>query len=144
MAVAGIAAGGMGPAAKHPPARPPVWPPGLLGALHPPAVGVHLVARAGLHEVGPVAAADDVYGPRPRVAYPVVARPTEEDVGLDYFSGGPGDDAISVPGFGPGPPELYEESDAISCGPGLDRVEAHPLDLVAADCETVKRVPGPF
>ena len=34
--------------------------------------------------------------------------------------------AVSVPGFGPGPPGLHEEPDLISCGPGLDRVEAHP------------------
>ncbi len=67
-----------------------------------------------------------------------------DDVGEDLYSGGPGDDTISAPGFGPGPPELYVESDVIFCGPGFDEVDAHPFDLVAADCEVVTRIPNPF
>jgi len=66
-----------------------------------------------------------------------------DDVGLDLLSGGPGHDIISVPGFGPGPPELYVESDAIFCGPGFDEVDAHPFDLVASDCEVITRISSP-
>lgn len=62
-----------------------------------------------------------------------------DDVGSDLLSGGAGDDVISVPGFGPGPPELRTESDEIRCGPGFDRVLAHRADLVADDCESVRR-----
>ncbi len=67
-----------------------------------------------------------------------------DDLGEDFYSGGPGDDAISAPGFGPGSPELYVESDIIFCGPGFDEVDAHPFDLVAADCEVVTRIPNSF
>lgn len=63
-----------------------------------------------------------------------------DDAGVDAFSGGGGDDVIAVPGFGPGPPGLPFESDRISCGPGNDRVVAHEVDLVAADCEVVNRI----
>jgi Ca2+-binding RTX toxin-like protein len=67
-----------------------------------------------------------------------------DDLGEDFLSGGPGDDVISVAGFGPGPPELFEESDEIVCGDGLDEVDAHPSDVVANDCEEVNLVPTPF
>ena len=67
-----------------------------------------------------------------------------DDLGEDLLSGGRGDDAISVAGFGPGPPELFEESDKIVCGRGLDVVDAHPSDVVANDCEEVNIVPSPF
>jgi Ca2+-binding RTX toxin-like protein len=67
-----------------------------------------------------------------------------DDLGEDLLSGGRGNDAISVAGFGPGPPELFEESDKIVCGPGLDAVDAHPSDVVANDCEEVNIVPSPF
>ena len=63
-----------------------------------------------------------------------------DDAGADEFSGGAGDDLIVVPGFGPGPPGLPFESDAISCGPGHDRVVAHRVDHVAGDCEEVDRL----
>lgn len=63
-----------------------------------------------------------------------------DDTGSDLFSGGAGNDRISVPGFGPGPPQLMWEADRIRCGPGFDRVLAHPVDLVADDCEIVRRV----
>lgn len=63
-----------------------------------------------------------------------------DDTGSDLFSGGPGNDRISIPGFGPGPPQLMWEPDRIRCGPGFDRVLAHAVDLVAADCEVVRRV----
>ena len=64
-------------------------------------------------------------------------------VGRDLFSGGPDHDIISVPGYGPDPPELYVESDALFCGPGFDEVKAHPFDSVAADCEIVTRISRP-
>jgi hypothetical protein len=32
------------------------------------------------------------------------------------------------------------ESDAIFCGSGSDRVLAHQVDFVAADCEIVRRI----
>lgn len=63
-----------------------------------------------------------------------------DDAGEDSFSGGAGDDVIAIPGFGPGPPGLLFESDAISCGPGDDRVVAHEADQVARDCEQVDLV----
>jgi len=66
-----------------------------------------------------------------------------DDLGEDFFSGGPGDDVISVAGFGPGPPELFEESDEIVCGGSLDGVDAHPSDVVADDCKEVNLVPTP-
>ncbi len=63
-----------------------------------------------------------------------------DDAGVDEFSGGAGDDVISVPGFGTGPPSLPFESDAISCGSGDDKVVAHNADRVAGDCEEVDRL----
>ncbi|HSK99226.1 MAG TPA: calcium-binding protein [Rubrobacteraceae bacterium] len=63
-----------------------------------------------------------------------------DDTGSDLFSSGPGNDRISIPGFGPGPPQLMWEPDKVRCGPGFDRVLAHPVDLVAGDCEIVRRV----
>ncbi len=67
-----------------------------------------------------------------------------DDLGEDYLSGGRGDDVISVAGLGPGPPKLFDESDVIVCGGGLDEVDAHPSDVVADDCEEVNLVPAPF
>jgi Ca2+-binding RTX toxin-like protein len=61
-------------------------------------------------------------------------------LGDDTLGGNPGDDAIAVPGFGPGPPGLPLEPDAISCGPGRDRVVAQKVDRVAGDCEEVDRL----
>jgi hypothetical protein len=63
-----------------------------------------------------------------------------DSAGDDEFSGGAGHDAIAVPGFGPGPPGLPLEPDAISCGPGRDRAVAHKVDRVAGDCEEVDRL----
>jgi len=60
--------------------------------------------------------------------------------GEDEFSGGAGDDVIAVPGFGPGPPGLPLEPDAISCGPGRDRVVARKVGRVAGDREEVDRL----
>jgi hypothetical protein len=67
-----------------------------------------------------------------------------DGLGRDVFEGGPGNDEIAPPGVGPGPPALYRQSDSVICGPGEDRVIAHPLDEVAADCEVVRRIPNPF
>jgi Ca2+-binding RTX toxin-like protein len=60
--------------------------------------------------------------------------------GDDTFTDLAGDDAIAVPGFGPGPPGLPLEPDAIACGPGRDRAIAHTVDDVAGDCEEVGRL----
>ena len=73
-----------------------------------------------------------------------VAGVISDDLGADLFSGGHGNGAISLAGFGPGPPELFKESDKIVCGPGSDVVDAHPSDVVANDCEEVNIVPSPF
>lgn len=67
-----------------------------------------------------------------------------DGLGRDVFKGGLGNDEIAPPGVGPGPPGLYRQSDSVSCGPGDDRVIAHPLDEVAADCEVVRRLTNPF
>lgn len=63
-----------------------------------------------------------------------------DDAGVDAFHGGEGNDVIGIPGFGPGAPSLPFESDAITCGPGNDRVTAHAVDQVAGDCEVVEIV----
>src|SRR5215210_7818106 len=52
-----------------------------LGAVHPFAIGVHYVARAGFDEVLAGAAADDVDLAQPGVADLVVAWPAEQEVG---------------------------------------------------------------
>jgi RTX calcium-binding nonapeptide repeat (4 copies) len=67
-----------------------------------------------------------------------------DGLGRDVFKGGLGNDEIAPPGVGPGPPALYRQSDSIFCGPGEDRVIAHPLDEVADDCEVVRRIHNPF
>jgi hypothetical protein len=51
--------------------------------------------------------------------------------GADLFDGGPGNDRIVAQYDGP--------RDTVRCGPGIDVVNADPLDRVAADCELVGR-----
>ena len=76
----------------------------------------------------------------------------------NVLDGGPGDDLIlSVGDYGgadtviggEGNDDIRtrdERSDVVSCGPGTDEVFADGLDVVAADCETVRRpfVPASF
>lgn len=56
------------------------------------------------------------------------------DTSRDTLSGGEGNDKFWVDN---GPPRR----DIVSCGSGFDRVAADPKDLVAADCEKVRRGP---
>jgi hypothetical protein len=51
--------------------------------------------------------------------------------GSDLLDGGPGDDRIAA--------EYDGARDTVRCGPGLDVVNADPIDRVAADCELVGR-----
>jgi len=51
--------------------------------------------------------------------------------GRDRLIGGPGNDSIAANGDG--------ARDSISCGPGLDIVNADPVDSVAGDCEVTSR-----
>lgn len=61
-------------------------------------------------------------------------RLTDGSYGAGIIAGGPGDDVISSAPRG---------MERVSCGAGTDTVSADALDIVAADCETVTRVPGP-
>jgi Ca2+-binding RTX toxin-like protein len=56
------------------------------------------------------------------------------DTSKDTLSGGDGNDKFWVDN---GPPT----KDIVSCGGGFDRVAADPKDLVAPDCEQVRRGP---
>jgi Ca2+-binding RTX toxin-like protein len=60
--------------------------------------------------------------------------------GADFLQGGPGADVLDG---GPGNDRVaaaYDGArDAIRCGPGIDVVNADPLDRVGADCELVGR-----
>lgn len=51
--------------------------------------------------------------------------------GPDALSGGPGDDLLKVASDG--------TQDSVSCGGGFDTVSADRLDVVAVDCERVRR-----
>jgi hypothetical protein len=79
------------------------------------------------------------------------------DGGNDVLDGGPGDDVVHGDGGhdilvggagvdrllgGAGPDVIRARDswrDAITCGPGQDTVEADTIDLVAADCELIRR-----
>jgi hypothetical protein len=59
--------------------------------------------------------------------------------GADFLVGGPGRDRILA---GPGDDRVKSEDgavDSVACGPGIDTVNADPVDVVAADCEVVAR-----
>jgi hypothetical protein len=57
-------------------------------------------------------------------------RNASEGTGADLIIGGPGKDSISA---------RDRTRDYIACGPGNDRVTADRQDVVAKDCEHVKR-----
>src|SRR5437667_320936 len=50
--------------------------------------------------------------------------------GADHVDGGPGIDQIAARDL---------SADSITCGDGIDSVAADPRDLVASDCENVRR-----
>jgi len=52
------------------------------------------------------------------------------NLGADRIDGGPGDDRINV---------VHGERDRVVCGPGNDVVFVDPRDVVAGDCESVRR-----
>lgn len=61
------------------------------------------------------------------------------DAGNDVLVGGPGQDTL-LGGAGNDTIRAVDgEPDTISCGEGRDRVFADPQDVVAGDCEVVRR-----